>query len=143
MKTILLDTGYWIALFNPEKEKEKQEIVEFVSQLIDENNYSIIIPFPTLYEFLNSRLSSRKNEKINLEAELSKEKYKKVYDEKYRKKALENFFKQFSFVKYDISLVDEIIKEMIEDTTLKTDIIVTFDNGLKNYARSMNVEVIE
>jgi predicted nucleic acid-binding protein len=143
MKTILLDTGYWIALFSSENEKEKQDVVEYVSELIDENNYTVIIPFPTLYEFLNSKLSRKDRQKFNLEAELSKQKYEKVYDEKYRKKALENFFKQFSFVNYDISLVDEIIKEMIEDTTLKTDIIVTFDNGLKNYARSMNVEVIE
>ena len=143
MKTILLDTGYWIALFSPEKEKENQDVVEHVSKLIDENNYTVIVPFPTLYEFLNSKFSRKGRQKFNLEAELSKQKYEKVYDEKYRKKALENFFKQFSFVNYDISLVDEIIKEMIEDTTLKTDIIVTFDNGLKNYARSMNVEVIE
>lgn len=143
MKTILLDTGYWIALFSPENEKEKQDVVEYVSELIDENNYKVIIPFPTLYEFLNSKLSRKGRQRFNLESELSKQKYEKVYDEKYRKKALENFFKQFSFVNYDISLVDEIIKEMIEDTTLKTDIIVTFDNTLKNYARSMNVEVIE
>ncbi len=143
MKTILLDTGYWIALFSTENEKEKQDVVEYVSELIDENNYKVIIPFPTLYEFLNSKLSRKGRQKFNLESELSKQKYEKVYDEKYRKKALENFFKQFSFVNYDISLVDEIIKEMIEDTTLKTDIIVTFDNTLKNYARSMNVEVIE
>ncbi|WKW45491.1 hypothetical protein P3875_06780 [Myroides sp. JBRI-B21084] len=143
MKTILLDTGYWIALCNPEKEKEKQNVVKHITKLIDGNNYKIIIPFPTLYEFLNSKLSRKGRQRFHLETELSKQKYEKVYDEKYRKKALENFFKQFSFVNYDISLVDEIIKEMIEDTTLKTDIIVTFDNGLKNYARSMNVEVIE
>lgn len=143
MKTILLDTGYWIALFSPEKEKEKQEIVEFVSQLIDENNYSIIIPFPTLYEFLNTKLSRKKGERIKIETELSKDKYKKIYDDRYREKALKNFSEQFSFVNYDISLVDEVIKEMIEDDTLKTDIIVTFDEALKNFARSMNVEVIE
>ena len=137
MKTILLDTGYWIALFSPEKEKQNQEVVERVSKLIDENNHSIIIPFPTLYEFLNSRLS-RKG-KFNFESELSKQKYVKIYDNDYREKALKNFTHQFLFTNKDISLVDEIIKEMIDDDNLKTDKIVTFDNGLKNYARSMNV----
>jgi predicted nucleic acid-binding protein len=143
MKTILLDTGYWIALFSPEKEKDKQDIVEHVSKLIDENNYTVIIPFPTLYEFLNSKLSRKSRQKFNLEAELSKQKYEKVYDNDYREKALKNFIKQFSFTNSDISLVDEIIKEMIDDRNLKTDIIVTFDESLKNYARSMNVEVVE
>ena len=141
MKTILLDTGYWIALFSPEKEKEKQDIVERVSKLIDENNHSIIIPFPTLYEFLNSKLS-RKG-KFNFESELSKKKYVKIYDNDYREKALKNFTSQFLLTNMDISLVDEIIKEMIDDGNLKTDKIVTFDNSLKNYARSMNVEIIE
>ena len=141
MKTIILDTGYWIALFSPEKEKEKQKTVEEVTRLIDENNYSILIPFPTLYEFLNSKLS-RKKDKLNLVNELSKSKYKKIYDDKYREKALKNFSDQFSYSIPDISLVDEVIKEMIEDDKLKTDSIVTFDEALKNYALSMSLEVI-
>lgn len=141
MKTIILDTCYWIALFNPEKEKDKQKIVEFVSELIDENHYEILIPFPTLYEFLNSKLSRKKN--VNIETELAKPKYVKVYDNKYRDKALNNFLHQISTSNYDVSLVDEVIKEMIEDVKLRTDIIVTFDEALKNFARSMSVEVIE
>lgn len=143
MKTVILDTGYWIALFNPEKEKDKQEVVEFVSDLIDGNNYKIIIPFPTLYEFLNSKLSRKKNGYLNLKKELSKDKYNKVYDDKYREKALKTFTNNFSRNVGDISLVDEIIKEMISDDNLRTDIIVTFDEALKNYAKSMNLEVIE
>lgn len=143
MKTIILDTGYWIALFNPEKELDKQDIVEFVSDLIDENNYKIIIPFPTLYEFLDSKLSRKKVGKLNLQKELSKSKYKKVYDNEYREKALKTFTNNFSLNVGDISLVDEVIKEMIIDENLRTDIIVTFDEALKNYAKSMNLEVIE
>ncbi|ANH61123.1 hypothetical protein [Dokdonia donghaensis] len=141
MKTIILDTGYWIALFSPEKEKEKQKTVEEVTRLIDENNYSILIPFPTLYEFMNSKLS-RKRDKINLINELSKSKYKKIYDDDYRDKALKKFSDQFSYSISDISLVDEVIKEMIEDEKLRTDSIVTFDEALRNYALSMSLEVI-
>lgn len=142
MKTIVLDTGYWIALFNPEKEKDKQEVIEYVSNLIDESNYIVLIPFPTLYEFLNSKLSRKSNQKLNLESELSKQKYEKIYDNEYREKALSKYIQQFSFYTGDISLVDEVIKEMIDDSNLRTDIIVTFDEGLKNYAESMGVEVI-
>lgn len=141
MKTIILDTYYWIAVFNPEKEKDKQEIVKFVSELIDENHYEILIPFPTLYEFLNSKFSRKKS--INIETELAKPKYIKIHDNEYRDKALNNFLQQISISNYDVSLVDEVIKEMIEDVKLRTDIIVTFDEALKNFARSMSVEVIE
>jgi predicted nucleic acid-binding protein len=142
MKTIILDTGYWIALFSPDQEKDKQEIVEFVTELINEENYTVLIPFPTLYEFLNSRLSRKSRKVFNLESELSKHKYQKIYDDSYRKKALDNFINQFSSYNGDISLVDEVIKEMIEDVNLKTDIIVTFDKGLKNFAESMGLIAI-
>ena len=141
MKTIILDTGYWIALFSQEKEKEKQKTIVEVTRLIDENNYSILIPFPTLYEFLNSKLS-RKKDKLNLVNELSKSKYVKIYDDKYRDNALKKYSEQFSYSISDISLVDEVIKEMIEDDKLRTDSIVTFDEALRNYALSMSLEVI-
>tara|TARA_R110001592_G_scaffold9723_6_gene51512 strand:+ start:1193 stop:1621 length:429 start_codon:yes stop_codon:yes gene_type:complete len=142
MKSIVLDTGYWIALFNPEKNSKKQDIVKVVSELIDENNYNILIPFPTLYEFLNTKLSRNKT-KIDFDVEFSKSKYQKIPDTLYRDKALKNFSNLFSFGHSDVSLVDEVIKEMIDDIGLPIDYIVTFDEALKNFAIANNVEAIE
>ncbi|WP_461632049.1 hypothetical protein [Labilibaculum euxinus] len=139
MKTIIIDTGFWIALYNPEKEIDKQDIIELITDVI--NEYQVLIPFPTLYEFLNSKFS-RKNNDINFKEKLSKSNYIMVDDAKYKQKALNNFFIKSTQSKTDVSLVDEVIKEMIDDTNLKTDFIVTFDKALENYALSKNVKFI-
>lgn len=140
MKTIIIDTGYWIALFNPEKNLKLQDDVKLISEII--TNYKVLVPFPTLYEFLNSKFSRNKNTKY-FRNELSKPNYIKVDDSEYKERALNKFFEKTNYTKSeDISLVDEVIKEMIDDINLKTDYLVTFDEALKNYAVSKNVETI-
>ncbi len=132
----LIDTGFWIALYNPEKEPERSQDAESIAELIE--NEQIIIPFPTMYEFLNSKFS-RKEYVLRFEKLISRPNFIKIYDKDYRDKALEKFFNNKRFTKKDVSLVDEIIKEMIEDVNLKVDFVVSFDEGLKNYATSKGI----
>ena len=140
MKTLIIDTGFWIALFNPDREIEKQELVDLITENI--KDYLVLIPFPTLYEFLNSKFS-RKQNVIAFMEELSKPNYIKIDDLEYKEKALNNFFEKSQYLNNeDVSLVDEVIKEMINDINLKTDFIITFDNALENYALSRNVKTI-
>jgi len=127
----LLDTGFWIALYNPRKEPEKCQEAETIAELIETENI--------MYEFLNSKFS-RKNNVLHFEKLISRPNYIKVFDEDYRNKAIENFFNSKRTSNVDISLVDEIIKEMIEDTNLKIDFLISFDVGLKNYAISRGVK---
>lgn len=141
MKTLIIDTGFWIALFNPEKEIEKQEIVSIIFDNL--NNYQILIPFPTLYELLNSKFSRKKDLIVRFQEELNKPNYIKIDDTEYKQKALSNFFyRKSNHYSEDISFVDEVIKEMIDDVNLKTDFIITFDRALENYALSKNVKII-
>lgn len=140
MKTLIIDTGYWIALFNPEQDVEKQDIVELITEII--SNYQVLIPFPTLYEFLNSKFS-RNHRAISFNDELAKLNYIKIDDIEYKERALNNFFEKSQYVNCeDVSLVDEVIKEMIDDPNLRTDFIITFDEALENYALSKNVKSI-
>ena len=58
MKTILLDTGYWIALFSPEKEKEKQKDKRFnpLNQELIKLNLKCKAPYkfiPEIYKYSN------------------------------------------------------------------------------------------
>lgn len=139
MKTLIIDSCFWIALFNPEKEAQHQDIVKLVVDAID--NHKILIPYPTLYEFLNSKFS-RKDKVAQFYNQLSKPNFIKIDDSKYKKKALSNFFIKSTTIKEDVSFVDEVIKEMIDDNDLKTDFIITFDDALENYAYSKNVKSI-
>lgn len=140
MKTLIVDTGYWIELFNPSINPQNQEIIELISDVIHE--YQVLIPFPTLYELLNSKFSRNHNTR-NFKDELSKVRYIKIDDAEYKDRALNNFLEKNQYAQSeDISFVDEVIKEMIDDVNLKTDFIITFDRALANYALSKNVKSI-
>ncbi len=137
MKTLIIDTCFWIALYDPENNLDRQDEVEVIIDCV--SGYQVLIPFPTLYEFLNSKFS-RRGHSIQLKLELSKPNIIMIDDTAYKERALSKFFEKTQYKKReDVSLVDEIIKEMIDDVYLKTDFLITFDTALRNYALSRNV----
>lgn len=134
---VLVDTGFWIALYNPEKDPKLTLLADKVAEdIIDE---TLIIPFPTLYEFVNSRLS-RREAKSQFERVINLPNVIKFNDTDYCNKALENFFIKSNKSYSDISLVDEVLKLIMEDSTIKIDYIVSFDSGLINEAASKGIK---
>lgn len=136
---ILVDTCYWISLFDPTDDPKQTVEAERISEEIGDEE--IIIPFPTLYEFVNSRLS-RRQAKIEFEQLLLKPNVTRLSDTKYKEKALENFFIKSKYDHSDISLVDEVLKLILADKQLKIDYLVSFDKGLINDAISKGVKQI-
>jgi len=136
---ILIDTGFWIALYDPKENLQQALIAEKIAEEIEDEN--IIIPFPTLYEFINSRLS-RREAKIQFERILKKTNVKLLSDQIYKETALENFFSNSKYDHTDISLVDEILKLIILDPNIKIDYIASFDNGLINAAIANGIRKI-
>ncbi|WAC14880.1 hypothetical protein [Dyadobacter pollutisoli] len=135
---ILIDTCFWIALYNPEKHIQINDDINLITEFIE--NREIIIPFPSLYEFLNSKFS-RKNDALHFQKLLAKPNYIKLDDSPYKDVALNNFFEKAINEFNDVSLVDEIIKEVISTQPQRIDYLISFDAGLNNYARSMGVNV--
>lgn len=139
MYKILVDTGYWISLYDPTDDPRKTVEAERIASEIEDEE--IIIPFPTLYEFVNSRLS-RREAKLEFEKLLRKPNIKRFDDTKYKEKALENIFIKSKYDFTDISLVDEVLKLILEDKQVKIDYIVSFDSGLVNDALSKGVRIV-
>jgi len=136
---IVIDTGFWIALYDPTKDlKNSLEAEKMADEIEDEE---LVIPFPTLYEFVNSRLS-RRDAKLQFERLLSRPNVIKLSDAKYKEKALDNFFLKSKSEYSDISLVDEIIKLIIADKSLRIDYIAAFDQGLLNDALSQGIKKV-
>jgi len=135
---VLVDTGFWIALYDTKHPENILEAERIAYEIEDEQ---IIIPFPTLYEFVNSRLS-RRDAKIQFEKFLRKPNVIKLNDTKYKTKALENFFVKSNQEYSDISLVDEVLKLIIADQTIKIDYIATFDIALLNNALSQGIKKV-
>ncbi|WP_316834593.1 hypothetical protein [Pedobacter nutrimenti] len=133
---ILVDTGFWIALYNPEKEVERNTIASrYAEQIIDHN---IVVPFPSLYEFVNSKLS-RREAKHEFKKIIERPNVFRISDSKYNEKALDNFFVKSKYGQMDVSLVDEIMILMLEDKDLLIHYIVSFDQGLTNQAMARGI----
>ena len=72
---------------------------------------------------MNSRLL-RREAKLEFENLLQKPKVKRLDDGKYKERALENFFFKSKYSFTVISLVDEVLKLILEDKKVKIDYIV-------------------
>lgn len=123
---ILVDSGYWIALYTPEDPQLHKRAVRLVHDL--ENN-TTLIPWPTLYEFVNTRLARRRENLFAFEQWLLKPNVERLSDEIYKAVAINNVFELNKTRTASISLVDEVIRQILIDRKLKIDFLVTFNRA--------------
>lgn len=123
---ILVDTGFWIGYYTPE-EPSNHEKARGLIELLEENN--TIIPWPTLYEFINTRLARRKENLYAFQRFLQKPNVKRISDEPYKNIALQKIFELNKSRTASISLVDEVLRQMILDDNLKIDYLLTFNKA--------------
>jgi predicted nucleic acid-binding protein len=121
---ILVDTCFWIALYVPKENKTHERALDIIDDL--ENN-EVLIPWPTLYEFVNTKLARRKENLYAFEQFLLKPNVRKISDETYKDLALQNVFLLNVSRLASVSLVDEILRQMISDNSLQIDYLVTFN----------------
>ncbi|QXV66102.1 hypothetical protein INP83_03135 [Mucilaginibacter sp. 21P] len=136
---VLTDSGFWIALYEPEKEAERSELVSDIIDMIADAD--ICIPWPTMYEFVNSRLGRRKDRLNQFKKILENPNTFKIDDAPYKNIAIEKLFGFNRGYIGDISLVDEVIKGILTDTSLNINYFVSFDEALANFARSQGINV--
>lgn len=124
---VIIDTGFWYSYLGT-REIERHDIASSIYRYLDSIQANFIIPFPTLYETINTKLLKKKKVK---EAEWflrqlnSNTRFNQISDSIYKEKAYE---RTMSHNNRGISLVDNIIRVMIEDqTSLKIDGLVTFN----------------
>ncbi|MDM8537623.1 hypothetical protein QUF70_12770 [Desulfobacterales bacterium HSG17] len=122
-KNIIIDTGFWYALYD-----KRDEYHEFANILYDDIIiHNCLVPWPTLYETLNTRFVKRKDWLKSFKSVLSKNIVHKIFDDKYREKAYHQVFLVKKDSNMNFSFVDLIIREMLKDDELKIDAILTFN----------------
>jgi len=138
---ILIDSCFWIALYTPEKVEEYSKALD----IIDDLEYNdVLIPWPTLYEFVNTRLARHKENLFAFQQFLLKPNITKISDEKYKERALNNIFELNISHHASISLVDEILRQIILDKSLNIDYLVTFNRYDFEYlCQKSNVIILE
>ena len=122
---ILVDSCFWIALFTP-GDQSHERALELVN---DFENNEVLIPWPTLYEFVNTKLARRKENLYSFQQFLQKPNVLKISDEIYKDNALQNVFKVNQTKTASVSLIDEVLRQMILDNSLKVDYFLTFNKS--------------
>lgn len=81
-KNIIADTGFWFALCEPTDAyfNEANKIIELIT---DQN---ILLPWPTLYETINTRFAKRKDYMKSFEIFIKKSNVSLIDDGEYKEK---------------------------------------------------------
>jgi predicted nucleic acid-binding protein len=122
MKKVLIDSGFWMALYSSKDQHHTQ--ANNLVQYLDLAN--VIIPFPTLYEFVNTKFMGNNLAKMNFEMILQRDNVSLIDDESLKDDALRITFEENS-KKRELSLVDNVIRLMLEDKNYKIDSLITFN----------------
>jgi predicted nucleic acid-binding protein len=119
-KKIIADSGYWFALFN-ERDNYRTEalIIEEEIQM-----HSLLVPWPTLYEVINTRFIRREHNAIQLKRFLDSPSTILIEDGPYREASLAFVLENRT---HTYSLVDHIVRSMLEDISLRIDAFIGFN----------------
>lgn len=121
----IADTGYWFALFNPKDQYHRTATnsFEFVQTL------NILIPWPTLYEAINTRFVKDSIRVGQFERLLTSPNFVRIDDSTYRDEALSQTLIWAKTQKRFISLTDMVIRFMLDDSGIRKDYMLTFNPG--------------
>ncbi|HEY5123017.1 MAG TPA: PIN domain-containing protein [Ignavibacteria bacterium] len=140
MKNVVIDTGFWFALFDSSDEHHKEALD--IYELIKDNN--IIIPFPTLYETINTAFSKQSLWMQKFQEIVNQPNITKLFDEQYRDDALGITFYSSLKQKRNLSLVDVIIRLILDDDTVSINYLVTFNVGdFNDVCNRRNIEILQ
>ena len=121
-KKELVDSCYWIGLFYPRDNHhfEARKIEPFLSQ------HTMLIPWPTMFEFVDTRLSRRREDSLRFRRFAEGPNALLIDDAPYRAGAFQGVFGN-PHGRY--SLTDYMLRSMIEDVNLSIDALVTWNKS--------------
>ena len=122
---ILVDTGFWYAVFN-HRDCHKLEAESLLNKYFDKPEYEIVVPFPTMYELLRTKFVKNKEALEEIRLMFLSGRITRLDDDVYRSDALDLTLRE---PKRNISLVDNIIRLMLDDRSVGAKGLITFNVG--------------
>lgn len=133
-KIVLTDTGFWCALYEPRDQHydDAQSIAEMIE------DHQIILPWPIMYEFLNTRFT-RRNDRVNsFRAQSRKPNITFLDDTMYKNVALNEVLNVGKH-----SLVDSVIRQILSDVNVRIDYLITFNiSDFEDVCHRRRIEII-
>ena len=136
---VLVDSGFFFALFNPRDRYhadaiEKREWLEILS---------LVIPWPVLYETINTRFARRPATIARFESILRGPHIELLNDSPYRLDAYEDALTRAKTRRNAMSLVDSVICAILDDTNVRIDAMLTFNlRDFANICHSKGIELL-
>ena len=122
-QTAIADSGFWFALFN-ERDQYHEEAIEKAEYL---ELLQILCPWPCLYETVNTRFMRRAYQVAQFERYLSRHNFIIIDDTPYRNNALRRTLTPTGHNIAAFSLVDLVVRYILDDVNIKTHYILTFN----------------
>ena len=121
--TLLVDSGFFFALLDPRDQhhaaaREKQDWLEMLS---------IVMPWPILYETINTRFTRRPGTIARFESIIHAPETEFLDDGPYRLEAYEDTLAQAKAPRHAMSLVDSVLCAILDDTNVRIDAMLTFN----------------
>ncbi len=139
MNNILIDTGFWYGLYDRRDNyfDKANELYEYLSLC------KILIPYPTLYETINTRFAKNKKGIEYFEKIINKPDVVLIDDVDYKAEALELTMNMAIRMNKPYSLVDTIIRLMLADKKLKIDYLISFNpEDFFDVCSKSNIEIL-
>jgi len=141
MRTYIVDSCFWFGL-SDERDMHYAVSNEIYNRLKTDSVF--LIPDPTLYETLNTRMLRNKNgspraEKLILNLKTNPRQFRRISDKTYIEEAFQRTV--CGNQKNGYSFVDNIIRIMLEDKALLKDGLITFNKA--DFADVCAVPIIE
>lgn len=136
---VLIDTCFWFAYYDP-SDNMHQVAVQLMDYLKDK---TVLIPYPTLYETINTRFARRNTTVKDFMAFVNSKRCEIIHDDAYKHTALNLSFSYILDSKRHLSLVDTVIRLMLDDVNLKIDAVITFNVGdFSDVCQKRNIELV-
>jgi predicted nucleic acid-binding protein len=140
MKNILVDTGFWYALYNERDSIYHRKAIDMYEYL---SLGKILVPYPSLYETINTRFAKNIQGLQEFKILLEKNNFEVLDDDDYKNDALELTFKSAISLKRPFSMVDIIIRQMLSDEKLSINYLISFNPGdFIDICMRRNIEII-
>ena len=124
MEFTLVDTGIWIAMFDPRD--QHRDRIEEISEYLEICH--LVMPWPTLYETLRTRFVRRPQAVQGLEKLLKRPNISFLDDAPYRQNALQLCFSTVTQSYRALSMTDCLIRLILEDVNNKISSLATFNH---------------
>lgn len=135
--TLLVDPGFFIALFDPRDQhhaaaRDKQEWLEMLS---------VVMPWPILYETINTRFARRPEVIARFESIMRAPETEFLDDSPYQLEAYEDTLARAKSQNNAMSLVDSVLCAVLGDTNVRISAMLTFN--LRDFDHICRVQGVE